>query len=279
MRASRLIGYVRTPKGMLLIVLLALVALAYPADGRAALLRVGLAMASAVIVDLLFKNVRGTLALPDSAALTGLIAGMVLGPAVPLGVPILASAIAVTSKHVVRGRYGHVFNPAAVGLLLTGLLFSSEQSWWGGLGDMPAILIVAVVAGGLLVVRKVNKLSSVLTFLGVYFLLLTIGALTGNPVAFADAFREPETGAAVYFAFFMLTDPPTSPARLSDQALFAGIAACVAVACLAFNFGGVYALLIGLLAANAFEGARRAVGAGRRPARASQPGLSPASLG
>lgn len=272
-------AYFRTAKGTLVLVLLGLMAISYPADGQGVLLRVGLATAAAVIVDLLFMNARGKIELPDSAALTGFIVGMVLGSAAPLGVPILAAAFAVTSKHLLRAKRGHFLNPAAVGLLITGVLFSSEQSWWGGLGDTPAILIAILAVAGLFVAERVNKLPTVLTFLAVYFALLTLGSIAGNPLSFADAFREPMTGAALYFACFMLTDPPTSPARPSDQALFAGIAAVIAVVCLAFNFGGVYYLLIGLLTANAVEGARRAAGIRRRSAGApaAQPRLAPSA--
>ncbi|HEX6512823.1 MAG TPA: hypothetical protein VF157_11020, partial [Chloroflexota bacterium] len=66
-----------------------------------------------------------------------------------------------------------------------------------------------------------------------------------------------------------LTDPPTSPARPRDQVWFAIIAAVVSVACLAVNTGGAYYLLIGLLAANVFEGTRRAL-ARRRHAASSR---------
>jgi Na+-translocating ferredoxin:NAD+ oxidoreductase RnfD subunit len=257
MRPSKVVRYFLTPKGLLLLVLLALVGIAYPSDGMKALARVDVAVSTAVIVDLLFMYAAGKWELPDSAILTGLIAGMVLGPAVPIGVPILASALAITSKRLIRGKRGHFLNPAAVGLLLVGLLFSTEQSWWGGLGDAPAVLIVAVAGLGLLVVNRVNKLPTVLTFLGAYMLLLTLGSLFGNPQSFADAFREPETGAALYFACFMLTDPPTSPTRPRDQMVFAAIAACVSVASLATNLGGVYYLLFGLLAGNVYEAARR----------------------
>lgn len=257
MRPSRVVRYFFTPKGLLLLVLLALVGIAYPFDGGAVVVRAGLAVASGVVVDLLFMYAVSKVELPDSAVLTGLIAGMVLGPVVPLGVPVLASAVAITSKRLIRTRRGHVLNPAAVGLLIVGLLFSSEQSWWGGLGDAPAILIVVLAAFGLLIANRVNKLPTVLTFLGAYLALLTLGAALGNPLSFADAFREPETGAAVYFACFMLTDPPTSATRPRDQVTFAIIAAGVSVISLALNFGGVYELLLGLLAGNLFEGARR----------------------
>lgn len=268
--------YFRSPKGLLLVALLALIGIAYPTDGGAALLRVGFAVASAIVVELLLMYAVGRVGLPDSAALTGLIVGMVLGPAVPLGVPILASAIAVTSKRFIRGKRGHMLNPAAAGLLITGLLFSSEQSWWGGLGDLPAILIVAVAVAGLIIAERVNKLPTALTFLAAYFVLLTISSIAGTPLSFADAFREPMTGAALFFACFMLTDPPTTPARALDQVWFAILVAAISVACLALNYGGVYYLLIGLLAGNAFEGARRAFVARRQAPSSSKRGLSQA---
>jgi len=269
MTLSKIGTYFRTPKGMLVIALLALIGIAYPVDGQQALPRLGLATLSAVIVDLLFMYRGGKMELPDSPLLTGLIVAMVLGPAVPLGVPILASAFAVTSKRIIRGKRGHIFNPAAIGLLITGLLFSSEQSWWGGLGDLPPVLIVAVLALGVVIANRVNKMPSVLAFLGTYVGLLTVATMAGNPLSFADGFREPMTGAALYFAFFMLSDPPTTPARASDQAWFASVVAGVSVACLALNWGGVYYLLVGLLAGNALEAARRAIVSRRKTAPAA----------
>jgi Na+-translocating ferredoxin:NAD+ oxidoreductase RnfD subunit len=279
MNVTRIRSWFRTPKGLLVLALAALTGIAYPADGSAAVLRVLLAAGSAVVVDLLFKAIKGKLELPDSALLTGFIVGMVLSPQVPLGVPILASALAITSKHLVQGKQGHFLNPAAFGLLGIGLLMSTEQSWWGGLGDLPAILIAAVALAGWFIAERINKLPTVLAFLGTYVGLLTLATLFGNPQTFTDAFREPMTGAAIFFACFMLTDPPTSPARPRDQVWFSAIAAAVSVACLAINAGGVYYLLIGLLAANAFEGARRAIAPRRKAAarvsRGSLPKLTP----
>ncbi|HEX6512066.1 MAG TPA: RnfABCDGE type electron transport complex subunit D, partial [Chloroflexota bacterium] len=198
-------NYFRTPKGMLVLALGALTAVAYPVEGWPALLRILLAAGAAVSVDLLFKAIKGKPEMADSALLTGFIVAMVLSPAVPLGVPILASVLAVTSKHLIQGKQGHFLNPAALGLLVTGVLFSTEQSWWGGLGDLPAVLIAAVVLAGWFIAERVNKLPTVLAFLGTYVGLLTMATIVGNPLSFADAFREPMTGAAVFFACFMLT--------------------------------------------------------------------------
>lgn len=278
MSISKIKTYFRTPKGMLVIALAALMGIAYPVDGSAAVLRVALAAGAAVIVDVLLKAVEGKVEMPDSALLTGCIVGMILSPTVPVGVPILAGAVAVTSKHLMRGKHGHMLNPAAVGLLVVGVLFSTEQSWWGGLGDLPAILIAAVVLVGWFIAERVNKLPTVLAFLGTYLGLLTAATIFGNALSFADGFREPMTGAAVFFACFMLTDPPTSPARPRDQVWFAMLAALVSVACLAVNVGGVYYLLIGLLAANVFEGSRRAI-VSRRRSRPTRAPASTAALG
>jgi enediyne biosynthesis protein E5 len=193
---------------------------------------------------------------------------MVLSTAAPLYVPVLASAMAIVSKHMLRTSLGHILNPAAVGLLLTGLLLSSEQSWWGGLGDLPPVFIVAVLVAGVLVAEHVNKLPSVVAFTAAYFGLLTVASIAGTPLAFADAFREPMSGAALYFAFFMLTDPPTTPARPRDQVWFGVLVAAVSVACLALASGGVYYLLVGLLAGNATEAGRRWMARHRKASRA-----------
>jgi Na+-translocating ferredoxin:NAD+ oxidoreductase RnfD subunit len=62
-------------------------------------------------------------------------------------------------------------------------------------------------------------------------------------------FREPFLQAALFLAFFMLTDPPTSPNRYLDQVWFGMLAAVAAGTAQVLGAGQVY-LLIGLLAAN-----------------------------
>ena len=272
-------AYLRTPKGLLLAILLGLAAIAYPADGPAALLRLALAAGAAVALDLALMRRRGKLELPDSALLTGLIVAMVMSQTAPWYAPVAASALAVGSKHLLRAASGHIFNPAAVGLLATALLLSSEQSWWGGLGDLSPAFIVLVIAAGLFVADRVNKLPTVLTFSGVYFGLLTAASIFGSPLSVADTFREPMTGAAMFFAFFMLTDPPTTPARAGDQVWFAAAVAVVSLVCLALTSSAVWYLLVGLLAGNALEASRRRLVARTKRARtASRPRLSSATV-
>ncbi|MDE3074023.1 MAG: RnfABCDGE type electron transport complex subunit D [Chloroflexota bacterium] len=251
-------GFVRTPKGLLLIVLLALTAIAAPVEGSAALGRVLSSVLAAAAIDSLLFAWRGRrLQFPVSAILTGLISGMVLSSGAPIYVPVTAAAAAVLSKHVIRTSRGHLFNPAAAGLVVTSLLFASPQSWWGSLSNLPAIFALLTLLLGMLVAGKVNKLPSIFAFAGLYFALFSAVALMGKAAAVSDVFRQPFTGAAFFFASFMLTDPPTSPARPSDQVLFGGAVALASFLVYSLTSGAVYYLPLALLAGNALEAIRR----------------------
>jgi hypothetical protein len=96
----------------------------------------------------------------------------------------------------------------------------------------------------------------VLAFLGTYLLLFTVTAFVSDPRWVAEIFRPPDIEAALFFAFIILTDPPTSPAKYPDQ-IVCGI--LVAVVGYAFfeSAGVVYYLLAGVLAGNVWEAWRR----------------------
>ena len=69
-------------------------------------------------------------------------------------------------------------------------------------------------------------------------------------------YRAPDLHAALFFAFFMLTDPPTSPPKERDQLVYGVITAVVSYAVFEL-VGAAYFLLAGLLVANIWEAARR----------------------
>ena len=119
----------------------------------------------------------------------------------------------------------------------------------------PGALIVLFVTG-VFIADRVNKIPMVLVFLGIYYLLFTLTAFLGNPQQVAEIFRSPDLHAVLYFAFFILTDPPTSPVRYPDQVIYGVI---VAVASYLFFelLGAVFYLLAGVLVGNVWEAARR----------------------
>jgi Na+-translocating ferredoxin:NAD+ oxidoreductase RnfD subunit len=248
----------RTPKGLLILVFLLLLPFAVLQENAGQSLRTWLlATLTAGLIDLVILRLRwGTLVLPDGALLTGMIVGFVLRPHEEPWVVIVTAALAVGSKYVLRTKWSNVFNPAALALFISAIAFESGESWWGALPQAGYPGIALLLATGAFITDRINKAPMVLVFLGLYFLLFTIAALLGDTQEYRDPFRAPTLQAALFFAFFMLDDPPTSPVRYGHQVVFAAIATVGAVAVYVAN-GALYFLLAGLLLANAWESARR----------------------
>ncbi len=271
--------FFKTPKGLLTIVLAALTAAAAPVEGwRLVGPQLVAAVAAAALVDVVILRVRNQAwEFPSGAVLTGLIIAMVLSPHEAWYVSAAASVIAIVSKYLLRTRSANVFNPAALSLVATYYLFDSGQSWWGALPELPALALALLLAAGVFIADRVNKLPLVLVFLGVYYLLFTATAFVGNPGQVAEIFRAPDLHAVLYFAFFILTDPPTSPPKYRDQISCALLVAVVSYAVFEW-MGVVYYLLAGVLAGNLLEAGRRMQAIGRKRIAASvHPGRSSGS--
>jgi Na+-translocating ferredoxin:NAD+ oxidoreductase RnfD subunit len=258
MLVASLTRFFRIPKGLLLIILALLTVIAAaPAGLRHVAPGVVGAVVAAMLVDIaIVRLVRGVWFFPSGALLSGLIVALILSPAEPWYVPAITAALAVGSKYVLRTKQGHIFNPAALALVAAYFLFATGQDWWGALPDLPLPFLLVLLATGLFVADRVNKLPMVLIFTGCYFLLFAGYAYAGDPARVAEIFRAPDVNATLFFALFMLTDPPTSPTRYRDQVIFGLIAALVSFAVYSM-LGGVYYLLAGLLVGNAWEMWRR----------------------
>ena len=251
--------FFRTPTGLLTIVLALLVGVAAPHEGLR-LVTPGLlaAIVTAAIIDVPILRLRsGRWTFPSGAILSGLLIAMVLSPREPAYVAASASAIAVLSKYLARTRSANVFNPAALALVAVFYLFAPGENWWGALGELAPGALVLLIGSGLFITDRVNKMPMMLTFVGVYFLLFTATTFAGDPAQVAEVFRAPDLHAALFFAFFFLTDPPTSPNRYRDQMICAAIVA--ASGYLIFErLGAAHYLLSGVLVGNIWETWRRA---------------------
>jgi Na+-translocating ferredoxin:NAD+ oxidoreductase RnfD subunit len=257
--------FFRTPKGLLLLVLAILAVLAVPKEGIR-LVAPGLASAiiAAGLIDvLILRWVKGDWKFPSGAVLTGLIVAMVLTPHEPWYVPACTSVVAIIGKHTFRGRSANVFNPAALALVATFYVFHTGQSWWGALPDLTSTALLVLLATGAFIADRVNKIPLVLTFLGIYFMLFTSVAFFGDPGKVADMFRAPDLHAVLFFAFFILTDPPTSPVKYRGQILCGTLVAVVSFAIFEWN-GAAYYLLAGVLVGNVWEAWYRANLSSRR---------------
>lgn len=166
----------------------------------------------------------------ESTIITALILTLISGPVSALSDPVhalylaLAGLFAVASKYIIALRRQHLFNPAALGIFLTGILFGQYSTWWVGNLQMLPLVIV----GGFLVLRKINRFRLVGVYLGAFVVFL-IGQnlLQGHSLSFIFT-----TGQFVFlhteilfFAAVMLIEPLTAPKRFGRQAIYAAIVA------------------------------------------------------
>ncbi len=141
--------------------------------------------------------------------------------------PFVAAAfIGTGSKFALRRGGRHVFNPANIGIVamiaFSGAAWTSTGEW--GSGPAFAMLIAAL---GTIVCWRASRLDAALIYLGVYAALVLARALyLGDPLTI-PALRLSH-GALILFAFFMISDPKTTPDDPRERAAFVALAALIA---------------------------------------------------
>src|SRR6058998_2417444 len=140
-----------------------------------------------------------------------------------LGLAMLTAAVAIASKFTLRVRDKHVFNPtngALVAMMLaTGSVWVSPGQWGSGL-----VFAFLLASAGGLVVNRAARADVTLAFLASWASLLVARSLwLGEPLAIP--LHRLENGALVLFAFFMISDPKTTPDSRAGRLLFAALVA------------------------------------------------------
>jgi Na+-translocating ferredoxin:NAD+ oxidoreductase RnfD subunit len=159
---------------------------------------------------------------PRSALISGLSLCLLLRTNDPWLAP-LAAIVAVGSKFVLRARGKHVFNPTNFALVV--MLLATRRVWVspGQWGSVAVFAFLLASAGGL-VVNRASRADVTWTFLAGYVTLLVARSLwLGDPLAIA--LHRLQNGALVLFAFFMISDPRTTPDSRAGRILFAVLVA------------------------------------------------------
>lgn len=159
---------------------------------------------------------------PRSALISGLSLCLLLRTNAP-ALAVLTAVITILSKFVLRWRGKHIFNPtnfSLVAMMLgTGQVWASPGQW----GSSAFFAFLLACLGGLVVHRAVR---SDVTYA---FLIFHTALRLGRALRLGDPLSIPlhqlQNGALVLFAFFMISDPRTTPNTRPGRILFAGLVA------------------------------------------------------
>ena len=179
-----------------------------------------------------------------SALITGLSLSLLLRANAPW-LPALAALLAIGSKFLLRLDGRHIWNPAGFAIVV--LLFASGGVWIAP-GQWGTGIWLAALLGflAILVLRAAQRADIALFFLGTHAALLGARAVwLGDPLAIP--LHQVQSGALLIFAFFMISDPRTTPDSRIGRLAFA-VAVAASAHYLAFFMQMRPALYVALIA-------------------------------
>jgi len=159
---------------------------------------------------------------PRSALISGLSLCLLLRTTDPRWA-VLGAIIAVSSKFVLRVDGKHMFNPTNFGLVT--LMLLTDRAWvssgqWGSTAFFGFLLISI----GSMVVHRSSRSDVTWSFLFFYAAVLVARSLwLGEP--WSIPLHRLQSGALLLFAFFMISDPRTTPDSRIARVLYALVVA------------------------------------------------------
>jgi len=144
-----------------------------------------------------------------SSIISGLIIGFVLSAGQPIGILALASFFAIVSKRLIRVKGRHLFNPAALGIFLTTILFGAQTQWEG------TYAWYILVPFGLYFVYKIKKLELMAGYFLASFLLFGVQAVMRH-IPLGNIFGY----FSYFYVFVMMIEPKTTPIKPLGKLIF-----------------------------------------------------------
>lgn len=146
----------------------------------------------------------------ESPLITALILSLIITPLSSMHNLVflsIAGVLAIASKYILAIKRKHIFNPAAIAVVLTAFGLQYSASWWVG----SAPLLPFVIVGGVLVVRKIRRGVMIFSFFAAAITsTIIVNLLTHGNVMFA--LKHTLLHSSLFFlAFVMLSEPVTSP--------------------------------------------------------------------
>jgi ferredoxin-NADP reductase/Na+-translocating ferredoxin:NAD+ oxidoreductase RnfD subunit len=194
-------------------------------------------VALSVLANWLFARVLHAPTNVESVFITALILALILNPDPPGSnvVTLAVAAVAATaSKYVLAFRRRHVFNPAAIAVVITTY----------ALGRPPTFVLV----GGVLVVRKLRRLDMEGAFFLTYFAALLVFAIVKQVDVATEIRQTLLLTPLLFLAFVMFTEPLTMPPTRRLRMIYGGLVGFLIVPQVhigSFYFAPEMALVVG----------------------------------
>lgn len=158
----------------------------------------------------------------ESSLITALILTLIISPMKSIEEFVflcVAGVLAIASKYILAIHNKHIFNPAAIAVVITLYTLDLSASWWVG----NAYLFPFVVIGGFLIVKKLRRFSLVVSFIATALILIVgMNLLQGYDIR--ATLEKAFLYAPLFFlATVMLTEPQTTPPRKSLQIIYGAI--------------------------------------------------------
>ncbi len=183
--------------------------------GMKALIPVVIAVLTTSILDLAIDYFKfKTLGFPYSAFISGLFIGGLLTQNLQWYVYVLAGAIAIISKHLIKIQQKHIFNPANFGVLLVSIIFGATHTWWI---SSPLILVLIF---GIFIIWRLRRIDMSISFLVSYYLINLIIEIAKG-AQFSEIYFAIINGGVIYFfSMYMLIEPKTHPNERKQRIVY-----------------------------------------------------------
>ena len=162
----------------------------------------------------------------ESSLITGLLLYFLFWPSFQVmdvaGVA-LACVLASASKYALAWRGRHIFNPAALGALVTGLTGLNIATWWAATPAMLWLLVPGVV----LVLYRTRKVLMASVFTLVATSIITAELMRSGMGMGMGLWQALAQRPLLFFAGFMLSEPLTLPPRRWQQLVLAAVVGAV----------------------------------------------------
>jgi ferredoxin-NADP reductase len=158
----------------------------------------------------------------ESAIITGLILALLFMPPVALlGYVKLAlvATFASLSKYLIAVRCKHIFNPAAVAIVIASAGGVAFATWWIA---TPALVPVTIIVA-FLILYKIEKLQMALVFLAIALSLLLIESVFRGEISMTSIVASITSWPLFFFAGIMLSEPLTMAPRRKQQMIVAAV--------------------------------------------------------